>query len=338
MSGILVIAEHRQGQLRPVTLEVVAAAKKLKHANGQPIAVAVIAAEPDAFVPALSVDGVDEIVTLKTAAADFDPHALQAAVKALLDARTPSVILMAHSVDSWAVAPAVAAETGIGFATDVFDLAIDGGELVATRAGYKEKVFVELDFPGKQTVLLTIRSNVFKPAEGAAAADRHRLRGPRDAGHHHPSRLEGAGQRRRHRHSGVRIHPVDRARCRRRGQCRAVPRAGGHAGRDARLLPADRRQWLAAQGPPGRPVGQARGELQALCRDGHLGLGAAPMGHEARRDHHRGQQGPGRLDLPGRQIRRRGRHVRDRGGAEGPGRRVRFSRGPRPASARPAAP
>jgi electron transfer flavoprotein alpha subunit len=168
MSGIIVIAEHRQGQLRPVTLEVVAAAKKLKQANGQPIAVAVIAAEPDAFVPALSVDGVDEIVTLKTAAADFDPHALQAAVKALLDARMPSVILMAHSVDSWAVAPAVAAETGIGFATDVFDLAFDGGELVATRAGYKEKVFVELDFPGKKTVLLTIRSNVFKPAEGAA--------------------------------------------------------------------------------------------------------------------------------------------------------------------------
>ena len=75
---------------------------------------------------------------------------------------------MAHSVDSWAVAPAFAAETGVGFATDVFDLAVDGGGLIATRAGYKEKVFVELDFPGKETVLLTIRSNVFKPAEGAA--------------------------------------------------------------------------------------------------------------------------------------------------------------------------
>jgi electron transfer flavoprotein alpha subunit len=168
MSGILVIAEHRQGRLRPVTLEIIAAARKLKLANSEPIAVAVLAADPAVFVPELSVDGVDEIVTIQAASAEFDPHALQATLRALLDARRPSVILMAHSVDSWAVAPALAAGTGIGFATDVFDLAIDGGDLIATRAGYKEKVFVELDFPGKETVLLTIRSNVFKPAEGGA--------------------------------------------------------------------------------------------------------------------------------------------------------------------------
>jgi electron transfer flavoprotein alpha subunit len=168
MSGILVIAEHRQGQIRPVTREIIAAARKLKLVNGEPIAVAVLAADPAVFVPALSVAGVDEIITLKAPSPEFDPHALQVALSALHEARKPSVILMAHSVDSWAVAPAFAAETGIGFATDVFDLAIDGGDLIATRAGYKEKVFVELDFPGKATVLLTIRSNVFKPAEGGA--------------------------------------------------------------------------------------------------------------------------------------------------------------------------
>jgi electron transfer flavoprotein alpha subunit len=166
MSGILVIAEHRQGQLRSITLEIIAAAQKLKQANGAPIAVAVLASDPAAFVAALSVDGVDEIITVQAESGEFDPHALQATLTALYAARQPSVILMAHSVDSWAVAPAFAAATGIGFATDVFDLAMEGGELIATRAGYKEKVFVELDFPGKETVLLTLRANIFKPAEG----------------------------------------------------------------------------------------------------------------------------------------------------------------------------
>ncbi len=167
MAEILVVAEHRQGQLRPVTLETIAAALKLKQA-GDKLAVAILAADPASFVPAASVAGVDEIVTITAASAEFDPHASQAALKALYEARRPAVILMPHSVDSWAVAPAFAAETGVGFATDVFDLKIEGDELIATRAGYKEKVFVELDFPGKSTVLLTIRSNVFKPAEGTS--------------------------------------------------------------------------------------------------------------------------------------------------------------------------
>ncbi|MDB5397851.1 MAG: Electron transfer flavoprotein alpha subunit [Rhodospirillales bacterium] len=166
MAGILIIAEHRQGQFRPVTLEAVAAAEKLQASSGESIAVAVIAPQPAVFVPWVSVSAVDEVVTVTTPNAEFDPDVTGTAVKALIAARKPSVVLMPHSVDSFGVAPAIAAELGVGFATDVFDLRYDGGELVATRAAYKEKVFVEIDFPGKETVLLTIRSNAFKPAGG----------------------------------------------------------------------------------------------------------------------------------------------------------------------------
>jgi electron transfer flavoprotein alpha subunit len=169
MGEILVVAEHRQGQLRPVTLEVIAAAAKLKQATDDGITVVIVANDPGRFVPGVSVAGVDTIVTMATANAEFDPGVMQAALEALLEARKPRIILMAHSVDSWAMAPAFAAETRVGFATDIFDLRVEDGELVVTRAAYKEKAFVELDFPGKETVLLTIRANMFKPAEGAGA-------------------------------------------------------------------------------------------------------------------------------------------------------------------------
>jgi electron transfer flavoprotein alpha subunit len=169
MAGILIIAEHRQGQFRPITLEAVAAAEKLKASSGDGIAVAVIAPQPDIYVPWVSVAAVDEVITVTAPNDEFDPDVTQAAVKALIAARKPSVVLMAHSVDSWAVAPAIAAELGLGFATDVFDLGYDDGILIATRAAYKEKVFVEIDFPGKETVLLTIRSNAFKPAGGTGS-------------------------------------------------------------------------------------------------------------------------------------------------------------------------
>jgi electron transfer flavoprotein alpha subunit len=112
---------------------------------------------------------VDEILTVKVGADEFDPDTFESAVGALIAARKPDVVLVAHSVDSFGYAAALAARQGVGFATDVFDVARVEGELVATRGGYGQKVNVEVDFPGRTTVLLAIRANVFKAPDQAAS-------------------------------------------------------------------------------------------------------------------------------------------------------------------------
>ena len=63
MSGILLIAEHRQGELRTATLELVTAAQALRRGPDDAVTVAVVAADPDRHVASLSVAGVDAIVT-----------------------------------------------------------------------------------------------------------------------------------------------------------------------------------------------------------------------------------------------------------------------------------
>jgi electron transfer flavoprotein alpha subunit len=100
---------------------------------------------------------------------EFDPDTFAAAVGALIDAKSPDVVLVAHSVDSFGYAAALASARGYGFATDVFKIERIDGELVATRGGYGQKVSVELDFPGRRTVLLALRGNMFKPPDQAAA-------------------------------------------------------------------------------------------------------------------------------------------------------------------------
>jgi electron transfer flavoprotein alpha subunit len=168
MSGILIVAEQRRGELRPVSLELVSAAQGLRRA-GEEVAVAILGRVPESFVEALSVAGVDEIVTVKVDAAEFDPDTFESAVGELIAKRTPDVVLAAHSVDSFGFAAALAARLGLGFATDVFDIRRIDGELVATRGGYGQKVNVEVDFPGRSTVLLAIRGGAFKPPEQAAS-------------------------------------------------------------------------------------------------------------------------------------------------------------------------
>jgi electron transfer flavoprotein alpha subunit len=169
MSGILIVAEHRQGELRAATLELVTAAQELRAGAGGSVAVAVIAPRPERHAAALSFAGVDEIVTVPVEAAEFEPDTYEAAVGALIGSRRPRIVLMMHSVDSMGYAAALAARGGLGFATDVFKVEYQGTELVATRGGYGQKVNVELDFPGKGTTVLALRGNVFKPPQAAGS-------------------------------------------------------------------------------------------------------------------------------------------------------------------------
>jgi electron transfer flavoprotein alpha subunit len=168
MSEILVIAEQRRGELRPVSLELIGAAQALKR-DGDSVSVAVLAPSPGSLTAPLKLAGVDEIIAVKVASPEFDPDTFEAAVGALIGERKPEVVLVAHSVDSFGYAAALAAKLGLGFATDVFKVERDGADLVATRGGYGQKVNVEIDFPGRSTVLLAIRANVYKPPEQPAS-------------------------------------------------------------------------------------------------------------------------------------------------------------------------
>ncbi len=168
MAEILVIAGQRDGMLQPQSLEAITAANGIK-AGGDALTVVILAAEAESFAGALSVDGVDEVVAVDTETNDFQPDLIEAVIAALVEERNPEIILTAHGVDAWSYAPAVAACLGLGFASDVQRISREDGALIATRAGYAEKVLVDLEFPGKQTVFLTIRTNVFEPASGQAS-------------------------------------------------------------------------------------------------------------------------------------------------------------------------
>jgi electron transfer flavoprotein alpha subunit len=168
MSEIIVIALQRDGELRASSLEAVTAARSVKQA-GDTLGVVIVAANPQALAGALSVEGVDEVIAVK-ATDEFQPDLIEAVVTALVKERKPSLIVTPHGVDAWSFAPAAAIKNGLGFATDVLALRREGGELVATRAGYAEKVLMDIDFPGKATVLLTNRTNVFEPAAGQGSA------------------------------------------------------------------------------------------------------------------------------------------------------------------------
>ena len=162
----LLVAEHIRGELRPVTLELVSAAKEL---DG-PVAVAVIAKDPAPLAEAVNVDGVDEILTVQVDQEEFESDVYQQAIEAVIEAKQPQVVLLGFTVNSMGFGPALATKLGTGFASDVFGLAKEGDSLVATRAFYGSKVQAEVEFPGHDRVVLLLRPTAWPPAEGKGSA------------------------------------------------------------------------------------------------------------------------------------------------------------------------
>ncbi|MFN2629987.1 MAG: electron transfer flavoprotein subunit alpha/FixB family protein [Gaiellaceae bacterium] len=164
MSGVLVVAEHLRGRLRDVTLELVSAAVELEG----PVAVAVIAKDPAPLVEALSVAGVDEIVTVTVPQEEFENDVFQSAVEALVEARRPEATLLGFTVNSMGYGPSLAVKLGLGLASDVFAVRREDGRLVVTRAFYGNKVHGEVDFPESEQVLLLLRPTAWAAASGNA--------------------------------------------------------------------------------------------------------------------------------------------------------------------------
>jgi electron transfer flavoprotein alpha subunit len=173
MSGVLVVAEARRGELRDVSLELITAALSIKDAAGGRVAVAVIDHQPDRFADRLAVDGVDEVLLVPTPTEHFEAHVAGKALTELIAAESPSLVLLGFTIDSLGFGPAVAAKGGFGFASDASGVRWDGGPVVA-RGAYGDKLVSELEFPGKETTVVLLRSGGFEPAQasGGAAATR----------------------------------------------------------------------------------------------------------------------------------------------------------------------
>jgi electron transfer flavoprotein alpha subunit len=162
----LVVAEHVRGELRPITLELISAARSL----GGPVEVALIAAEPGAFADAVNVEGVDEILAVKVDRDEFENDVYQRAVEQLIAERSPDVVVLGFTVNSMGYGPALAAKLGTGFASDVFAVRDEDGALVAERSFYGAKVNGEVEFPEHDRTVLLIRATAWPPAEGVGSA------------------------------------------------------------------------------------------------------------------------------------------------------------------------
>lgn len=161
--SVLVVVEMRDGQVRPVTREVLGEAKRLAAGLGGSVT-AVACATGDAGLAALGEVGADTVLLAQDAAfARTDAAAQAVAIAAAAQACGAKVVLFAATAQGKDVAPRVAARLGVGMAADCTALDASGGRLVATRPVMAGKAFEKLAFPLAPAVV-TLRPKVFAAA------------------------------------------------------------------------------------------------------------------------------------------------------------------------------
>ncbi|MFB6255563.1 MAG: electron transfer flavoprotein subunit alpha/FixB family protein [Haloplanus sp.] len=167
-TDVLVVADHRRGELRPVSYELLTAGRTLADAMGGDLHAAVVGGDVERFAGKLDCKGVDTVHTVAEGD-EFNHDVTAAAVTALFDALDPGAVVMPNSVNGLDYAPAVATRLSLPLVTDAVAIDYDDG-LTVTREMYGSKVETAVGV-ADGPVALTIRGGEWTAAEGVGDAD-----------------------------------------------------------------------------------------------------------------------------------------------------------------------
>ena len=168
MSSVLAVADHRRGELRDVSYELVTAGRELADETGGDLHVAVISGEVEEFATKLNREGVTTVHTVEYGE-EFNHDVYTQAVCALADEYDPQYLLMPNSVNGLDYAPAVANRLGLPLVTDAIDVAFDGG-LTVTREMYGSKVETTLEVDAERAAV-TVRGGEWVAASNGGDAE-----------------------------------------------------------------------------------------------------------------------------------------------------------------------
>lgn len=160
---VLVLGEARDGQLRNVSFEAIAAAKTV--AEGGEVVGVLIGESVNSLGNDLYQYGADKVVAVEDAKlSQYTPDGYSQALMAVIEQESPEGIIFGHTSLGKDLAPKIASKLGSGLISDAVAVEEAGGNLVFTRPIYSGKAF-EKKIVTDGLVFATIRPNNIAPLE-----------------------------------------------------------------------------------------------------------------------------------------------------------------------------
>lgn len=160
---VLVLGEVRDGSLRNVSFEAIAAGKTV--AEGGELVGVLIGDNVNALGQELIQYGADRVVIVEDEKlAQYSSDGYSQAFMAVVEAENPEGIIMGHTALGKDLSPKIASKLETGLISDVTHVDVSGGNLVFTRPIYSGKAF-EKKIVTDGILFATIRPNNINPLE-----------------------------------------------------------------------------------------------------------------------------------------------------------------------------
>ncbi|MFZ0135324.1 MAG: electron transfer flavoprotein subunit alpha/FixB family protein [Desulfobacterales bacterium] len=167
--SVLAIAEQRDGKFRKVTYEALSEGRRIADAMGTELAALVLGSGIEAAAGELAKFGADKIIVADDPRlADYLTDTYTAVAAGVIGAADPLVVITGASTQGKDLAARLAARLDAGLAMDCVAVAVEGGNIVATRPLYGGKVLAKVALTGKPQIVAT-RPNAIAIAESAKA-------------------------------------------------------------------------------------------------------------------------------------------------------------------------
>jgi electron transfer flavoprotein alpha subunit len=167
---VLVIAEQRDGRLNRATWESIAAAQ----AAGGPVKVAVLGSSVDAPAAEVGAADVAEVIVVDAAGLEeYTADGYIAALAALVEQESPTLVFLPHTYQTRDFAPALAARLGRALVTDVTAIKQAGTGMTYVRPVFQGKLNADIEALGPAPHFVTFQIGAFRAdaaARGSAAA------------------------------------------------------------------------------------------------------------------------------------------------------------------------
>ncbi|MEO0081912.1 MAG: electron transfer flavoprotein subunit alpha/FixB family protein [candidate division WOR-3 bacterium] len=167
MSWVTVLVEHRQGTIRDVTLEMLAAARGLAGEMGGKVE-ALLLTDRETLLEPLAGQADRIVCVTHPELGQFNAERYQRVLAKLVSERRPDVVMVAHSAFGTDLAPSLAVELGAGLVSDAAGFRWTGEGLVVTRGMYGSKLNADRLVSSKP-VLVMVRQSNFRPGPAGLA-------------------------------------------------------------------------------------------------------------------------------------------------------------------------
>lgn len=160
---VLVLGEVREGNLRNVSYEAIAAGKLI--AEGGEVVAVLIGESVGSLGAAMIQYGADRVVTVENEQLkNYTPDGYSQALLAVVNAENPEGMVLGHTALGKDLSPKIASKLNSGLVSDCVNVEVTGGNIVFTRPIYSGKAF-EKKIVTDGVIFATIRPNNIQPLE-----------------------------------------------------------------------------------------------------------------------------------------------------------------------------